>query len=416
MQRPSTSGLPDSQVGVSTAIARRLRDAGHEAWLVGGCVRDLALGRPSGDVDIATDARPERIESLFDRTVGVGRAFGTIVVADFGEGVEVTTYRADGEYSDGRRPDRVAFSDALEDDAARRDFTCNALFLDPLTDVLADPTGGLADLAAGRLRAIGTAERRFTEDSLRVLRLVRFAATHDLEVEGATFEAARRTAPLVARIAKERILAELTKTFEHGDLARALGLIDDLDVAGPAVGRSSDVAGPVARRAARALGRGPGADVGLALLLAGDAIESGARARAVELLRALHPSRDLVRGVDGLLHACELVLEHVGDAELVRAREHVRTDAWRAYVRAFASAGACFDATHVERLEALLDRWPCERTLPEPPLDASALQELGVPRGPQLGATLRALVDARIEERIASRAEAEAFVRDRLAR
>lgn len=411
MQRPSTAQLPDSQLGVATAIARRLHDAGHEAWLVGGCVRDLALERPSGDVDITTDARPERIEALFERTIGVGRAFGTVIVADFGEGVEVTTFRADGEYSDGRRPDRVAFSDSLEDDAARRDFTCNALFLDPLTDALADPTGGLADLEAGVLRAIGEAERRFTEDSLRVLRLVRFAATHDLEVEPATFEAARRTAPLVARVAKERVLAELVKTFERGDFARALGLIDDLDVAEPAVGRTEEVGGAAERRVASALGRGPGADVGLALLLTGAAVDANARERAAVLLAGLHPSRELARAVDGLLAACELLVADASEAALVRARANVRTSAWRAYVGAFASAGVCLDAQHVERLDHLLERWPSEREHPAPLLDARELQELGVERGPKLGARLRELVDAQIEGRVVTRDDAIAFVR-----
>lgn len=411
MQRPTTARLPDSQVGVSTAIARRLRDAGHEAWLVGGCVRDLALGRPSGDVDIATDARPERVEALFERTIGVGRAFGTVVVADFGEGVEVTTFRAEGAYSDGRRPDRVAFSDSLEEDAARRDFTVNALFLDPLTDALADPTGGLADLETGLLRAIGAPEQRFTEDSLRVLRLVRFAATHDLEVEPGTFAAARSTAPLVARVAKERVLAELTKTFERGDLARAIGLIDDLGVAAPAVGRDGEVAGAAERRVAQALGRGPGAEVGFALLLTGAVVGADARARTATLLGDLHPSRELARAVDGLLVGCELLLDDAPDAALVRARTSVRPSAWRAYVAAFAAAGECFDERHAERLERLLARWPAERELPAPLLDARALQELGVERGPGLGALLRALVDAQIEERVVTRDDALALVR-----
>lgn len=190
-------------------ILETLRQNGHEAFLVGGCVRDLLLGREPKDWDIATDALPDRIESLFPKTVAVGKAFGIILVVP-GEGpsVEVATYRADSGYSDGRRPGAVTFTNARED-AIRRDFTVNALFLDPVSGEIRDYVGGRADLDARLIRAIGDPVARFTEDYLRLLRAVRFAAVLDFSIEPATFSAIQKLAPKISRVSAERIRDEL---------------------------------------------------------------------------------------------------------------------------------------------------------------------------------------------------------------
>src|SRR5687768_567649 len=157
------------------AVVRRLRDAGHVAYFAGGCVRDLLLGLEPKDYDVATDAPPERVRSLFNRTQAVGAAFGVILVRQRDSQVEVATFRSDGRYDDGRRPTGVRFTTA-EEDARRRDFTINGLFLDPLDgDKVIDFVGGQEDLKAGRLRAIGDPDARFAEDHLRLLRAVRFA-------------------------------------------------------------------------------------------------------------------------------------------------------------------------------------------------------------------------------------------------
>ena len=200
-------------------IWETLRQNGHEAWFVGGCVRDLLLGREPKDWDIATDARPERIEALFPKTIAVGKAFGIIaVVPEEGPPVEVATYRADAPYTDGRHPGSVAFTDARKD-ALRRDFTVNALLLDPVTGEIRDFTGGQTDLQIKIIRAIGDPAVRFAEDHLRMLRAVRFAATLGFTIEPATFEAIRKLAPQIRRISAERIRDELFRLLTEAQKA-----------------------------------------------------------------------------------------------------------------------------------------------------------------------------------------------------
>ena len=209
-------------------ILRTLREHGHEAFFVGGCVRDLLLGRTPKDWDIATDALPDRIESLFPKTVPLGRAFGIIVVVpDEGDPVEVATYRVDSPYADGRRPESVVFS-TVREDAIRRDFTINALLLDPDTDEIRDYANGRADLDARLIRAIGNPEVRFAEDHLRMLRAIRFAATLGFAIESATFAAIQRLAPQIQRISSERIRDELFRLLTESQRAgEALQLLLD---------------------------------------------------------------------------------------------------------------------------------------------------------------------------------------------
>lgn len=194
--------------GDAEEIVRRLRDAGHVAYLAGGCVRDMLMGLEPKDYDVATDAPPARVRKLFSNTQAVGAAFGVILVRLRGSQIEVATFRTEGRYLDGRRPESVAFTDA-EHDARRRDFTINGLFMDPVEGKIIDYVGGQEDLAARRLRAIGEPDERFNEDHLRLLRAVRFAARFDLSIEPRTAEAIRRHAPKLVRISPERIADEL---------------------------------------------------------------------------------------------------------------------------------------------------------------------------------------------------------------
>lgn len=190
-------------------VLRRLEAAGHEAWCVGGAVRDVLLGRAPGDWDVTTSALPEQVLALFaPDALPTGLQHGTVTVKH-GAGVEVTTFRRDGTYLDSRHPESVAFTRSLEEDLARRDFTVNAVALN-LRGELADPFGGRADLERGLLRAVGEPEKRFQEDALRVLRGLRFAARLGFAIEPDTAAALRRCAPLLERIAPERIQAELT--------------------------------------------------------------------------------------------------------------------------------------------------------------------------------------------------------------
>jgi poly(A) polymerase len=215
--------LPDHE-DKALSIVRRLREAGFAAYFNGGCVRDRLLGVEAKDYDIATDARPEVVQRMFEQTIAVGARFGVIVVVLDGGQFEVATFRADAPYIDGRRPSSVRFG-TIEEDARRRDFTIGGMYFDPLNDRLIDLVGGQRDLRAGVIRAIGDPLERFQEDRLRILRAVRFAARLDFAIEPATWAAIRRTAASITDIAAERIGEELVMIMTEGGAARGLDLM-----------------------------------------------------------------------------------------------------------------------------------------------------------------------------------------------
>jgi poly(A) polymerase len=217
---------PDSFREAAAEIARRLQRAGFAAFWVGGCVRDFLLGREPQDYDIATDAKPEQVEKLFRKTIPVGKKFGVVVVVENGRQFQVATFRAETDYQDGRRPEKVVFASA-EADALRRDFTVNGLFYDPATGKTHDWVGGEMDLRAKIIRTIGAPEERFAEDHLRLLRAVRFAARLDFEIEPRTFAAIQSLAPKIKLISAERIRDELLKLFRPPHAARGLVLLRD---------------------------------------------------------------------------------------------------------------------------------------------------------------------------------------------
>ncbi|MDP3849471.1 MAG: CCA tRNA nucleotidyltransferase [Luteolibacter sp.] len=194
----------------ATELARRLKASGHEAFFAGGCVRDRLLGNPPEDFDIATSAPPAEVLKLFPGSNEVGAHFGVVIAKCGGHHVEIATFRTDGSYRDGRRPESVTFS-TPEEDARRRDFTINGLFEVPETGEVIDFVGGLPDLKAGIIRAIGDAKARFTEDGLRLLRAVRFAARMGFSIEAGTDAALRDCAHLLDRISPERIRDEFSK-------------------------------------------------------------------------------------------------------------------------------------------------------------------------------------------------------------
>src|SRR5581483_3154119 len=217
MSRGGTSETSFSRTR-AIEIAANLRSRGYQAWLVGGCVRDLVLGREPSDYDIATEARPDQLLTLFPKAQLVGAQFGVILV----EGVEIATFRSDHSYADGRHPDQVVFETDPKQDVLRRDFTINALLLDPailhsahssdsLHSHVIDYVGGLPDLDAGIIRAIGNPERRFEEDHLRMLRAVRFAARFRFEIEPATWAAIQKLHANILRVSPERIRDELVR-------------------------------------------------------------------------------------------------------------------------------------------------------------------------------------------------------------
>ena len=198
--------IPEQAVG----IMKVLTDAGYEAYVVGGCVRDPLLHREPEDWDITTDASPAEVKRLFRRTVDTGIAHGTVTVMVGEKGYEVTTYRIDGDYEDARHPKEVIYTKSLEEDLRRRDFTINAMAYNDRAG-LVDLFGGLDDLREKKIRCVGDPVERFREDALRILRALRFSAQLDAEIEDKTFQALREAAPTLKKISAERIFSELTK-------------------------------------------------------------------------------------------------------------------------------------------------------------------------------------------------------------
>lgn len=204
-------------------IIERLESCGHEAYAVGGCVRDSILGKEPADWDITTSASPEEVKALFAHTIDTGIAHGTVTIMCGKCGYEVTTYRIDGEYKDGRHPESVAFTNLLSEDLRRRDFTINAMAYNQ-TEGLVDLFGGMQDLQDGVIRCVGEATERFSEDALRMLRAVRFAAQLGFSIDKATYDAICALAPTIARVSMERIMVELVKllTSAHPEEMRTV--------------------------------------------------------------------------------------------------------------------------------------------------------------------------------------------------
>ena len=232
------------------AIVRTLRERGHEAYLCGGCVRDLLLGREPADYDVPTDATPNQVMDIFPQTYAVGAQFGVVLVPiprnndgdllaagkvgsipGFSAGksgvVEVATFRADVSYSDGRHPDAVRFSKDPREDVQRRDFTINGLLMDPISGEVLDFVGGREDLKAQVIRTIGEARQRFTEDKLRMLRAIRFAARFGYQIALATMTAIQEMASGIDQVSHERVRDELTKMLTEGHARAAFLLLDE---------------------------------------------------------------------------------------------------------------------------------------------------------------------------------------------
>jgi poly(A) polymerase len=236
----------------AVSVVRTLRDRGHQAYLCGGCVRDLLLGREPSDYDVTTDATPEQVMRIFPETYAVGAQFGVVLVPIPQDGnapllnepsgeasppetsgggkagvVEVATFRSDVSYSDGRHPDAVRFSKDPREDVQRRDFTINGLLMDPVSNEVLDFVGGKTDLAAHLIQTIGDPRQRFTEDKLRMLRAIRFAARFDYRIDSQTLAAIQEMAGLISQVSHERMRDELTKMLTEGHARAAFLLLDE---------------------------------------------------------------------------------------------------------------------------------------------------------------------------------------------
>ena len=387
-------------------VVSRLRDSGFEALFAGGCVRDLLLNRVPKDYDVATSARPEQVQALFRRTISVGKSFGVIQVRGGGElGVEVATFRADGEYVDGRRPQSVRFTDARED-ALRRDFTINGMFLDPIDGTVLDFVGGRDDLERGVVRAIGDPQRRFEEDRLRLLRTVRFAARLGFSIDDATFDAVKRHARELAVVSGERILTELRLLMEGPWRAKGVDLLFASNLAKVVFSEAGDAnqAADRVRECVARMGRLPeGAPFALCIAVVFDALVEGDPAPIGETffvrLKGSNEEREL----------CTWLLRRRSDLKDVAAkplsfRKRLYADGrWRLLCALGTSRGLSNEVEWCERELATLTP---EEIDPPPLISGDDLTREGMTPGPQYKIWLDRVRDLQLNGEIASKTAA----------
>ncbi len=414
---PGSDTITMTEREFAVECVRTLQNAGFRSLWAGGCVRDELLGLEPNDYDIATDARPEQVQKLFRRSIAVGAAFGVIEVVgprDASRGgehltVEVATFRSDGTYSDGRRPDAVTFS-SPEEDAARRDFTINGMFFDPIAGELHDYVGGRADLDAKVLRAIGDPCARFAEDKLRVLRAARIATRFNLSVEPATFDAARQMAPQITVVSAERIADELRKLLTNPNHGRVVRLLHEIGLVKPILPElvpTFDEDWGYLVRVAESLT--PGASFPLAFAVLLHRLTRMAAEEIADRLRLSNAEKSrlvwLVEQHTSLLDAPTMrpsrlkpLLVHPGIDDLL----------WLHRAIAVASDRG---TDHYEFCVRLLRETPREELDPPPLLTGNDLKALGMRPGPEFKRLLDAVREAQLDGAVRSRDEAVALVR-----
>ena len=395
----------------ATTVVRRLRDAGHETFWAGGCVRDELLGRTPADYDVATAAMPDEVRSLFGRgrTLAVGAAFGVITVLgprNAGQ-VEVATFRADAPYTDGRHPAGVTFCSARED-AQRRDFTINGLFLDPLSGTVHDFVAGRQDLSDGIVRAIGVPAMRFGEDHLRMLRAIRFTAFFGFVLESETRAALERMAHLVAGVSPERVTAELRAMFSRPGRRRAVELLAETGLAREIIFELAPH-GSGDRRWAEAAGivdafDEPDLPMAIAVLAEGADVET-VRSLATRLRLS---NREGKRAE--WLHAAVARLGEIGDPA---ARPWSEVQPWIAAEHAAALADVLRARASCGRGDAAVAAWltaqvarPRSETDPPPLVTGDELLAAGVPAGRAVGVALARIRCLQLDGAIGTKAEA----------
>ena len=434
---------------LANSIGDTLRRNGYQALLVGGCVRDLLLGREPADYDLTTDAKPEQVASLFPESVSVGAQFGVILIPRDGLKVEVATFRSDVGHSDGRHPDRVVYANTPQEDVRRRDFTINGLLMPHDTGEVLDFVGGRADLQAKVIRAIGEPDRRFAEDKLRMMRAVRFAARFGFEIEAATFRAVRRHVEEIHQVSPERLREELTKLLTEGAAKRAFELLDEtwlLERVLPEIGAMKGVQQPSQYH--------PEGDVWIHTLMMLEGLPAGTRptlawgvllhdvgkpptfqsaAETGDRIRFNNHVEVGVRMAEAICRRLrfsnedtEQILALVDNHMKFGAVEGMRTSTLKKFVRlprfdehlalhrldCLASHGHLDSYEFVRRF---LVETPPERVRPERLLTGDDLQDMGFRPGPLFSEILEALEDAQLEGQIKTRTEAERFVLDRFA-
>ena len=388
---------------VADEIAAVLRRHGHVALLAGGCVRDLLLGRTPKDYDVVTDATPDQVLALFRRTEKVGAQFGVVIVRLHGRMIEVATFRSDGDYHDGRHPDSIRFASA-EEDARRRDFTINGMFLDPTDGRVIDYVGGQADLGARLIRAIGEPAQRFAEDHLRMLRAVRFAAALAFEITPDTQEAIRCHAPRIRDISIERIQQELERILSNVHRRRGWELLAVCGLLDHVFPEAAWTAPDVSDVAERLAPLPADADFMVALAVV---LRRFTPTEAAQTCRRLRCSNEIERGVAWLLEKLPRGLA-AGALELADVKL-LLADARCARLTLLVEA-ECRGRLHDRRP---LDVWrtrmaaiPPEAVAPPPLIGGDDLRALGIPEGPIYKQVLEAAYRAQLNEQIPDRAAA----------
>ncbi|YCM44342.1 CCA tRNA nucleotidyltransferase [Verrucomicrobiaceae bacterium 227] len=432
------------QKDLALTSARVLREAGHTVYLAGGAVRDQLLGNDPKDYDLATSATPTQVQALFPKSDAVGEHFGVIIVKGHREMIEVATFRTDGSYKDGRRPESVEFS-SPEEDAQRRDFTINGLFQDPLSGEIIDHVGGKADLEAKVLRAIGDPQKRFEEDALRLMRAIRFAVVTGFEIEANTLEAVKKCAPLLAQISPERIRDEFSKIMVAPDRGRGIDLLADTGLAREFLPELYDLQGCeqppqwhpegdvfVHTRIALSLLESPTLSLALSVLLhdigkpatqTWDEVAERFRFNghdrvgakmAEEILKRLRYSNQTVDDVTFMVSR-HMNFMHVQDMRTAKLKRFMAADTFPLELELHrvdcdSSNGFRdnFDFLHLKKEE-----FAQAPLIPEPLLNGRDLiAEFALPSGPKMGEILRAVQTEQLEGRLVDRDGALTFVKE----
>ncbi len=380
-------------------VLRRLRQAGFDALFAGGCVRDMLLSLKSTDYDIATNATPRQVKRLFGHVLLIGAKFGVAMVIHEKCKVEVTTFRSDLSYSDGRHPDSVRFSNPKED-ALRRDFTINGIFYDPIADEVIDYVHGQEDISSGIVRTIGPAQRRFEEDYLRMIRAVRFAVRFDFKVAPPTAKAMRKYADRITSISGERIFDELQKMLERGSAADAMKLMHKFGLAEtvlPELFTNSQWQRSIKRL--DAVAKRKDMILSLSALLA-----ELPRKKISAILRRWGAANDLRDSIcwmashlDDWSEAADISLAEFKKLLANENFERLR-QLWRFEEKLKNNSGKC--SIRIARRKNSI---PQSKISPKPLINGADLKKLGVKEGPTMGRILKAIYDAQLNEEIATR-------------
>jgi poly(A) polymerase len=426
---------------LARAVIAKLRGAGHQAYLVGGCVRDLLLGAKPKDFDVSTDARPERIVNLFPKSGQVGAHFGVVLVRDAGAQVEVATFRSDHDYNDGRRPASVHFESDPRQDVLRRDFTINGLMMEAATGEVLDYVGGRADLERRVVRAIGDPDARFGEDHLRLVRAVRFAARLGFEIDSATFEAIGRHHALILKVSAERVREELARILTEGGARRGFELLDASGMLAdllPEVAAMKGVAQPpefhpegdVWRHTLLLLERLDHPTPTLAWSALLHDVGKPPTFRVAERIRFDGHVEEGVKLAHGILTRLRFSRDDMERVEALIANHMRFKDAHRmkeSTLKRFLRMPGFGDHLELHRLDCLasnrnlenyelvkrkLEELPEEQLKPAPLVTGADLIAEGYVPGPRFAEMLAAVEDAQLEGRVGSREEALAMVRE----